>query len=162
MCRVDSNGKMKMMKTRTVIFLVVVSIVLTGLLLKAHSSQDIQSSHIDANVPDEKEFDSILKRDLAKYFSDSEKGKIEVNYELLRKGPTQTGVAYPKFYLWVRVNKDGKVSKEGAVRVAAIEKKEFQITDYLSKEEISETPMRVYQIFPQALCERIIEKAKGR
>ena len=161
MRRVECSEKVKLMKTRTVVFLVVISIVLTGLLTKAHTSQDIQSSHIAGNVPDEKEFDSILKRDLAKYFSDAAEAKIEVSYELLRKEPTQTGIAYPKFYLWVRLSKNGKVSQEGVVCVAAIDKKKFHLMHYLSSEEIKENPARVYKIFSQALCEGIIEKARG-
>ena len=146
------------MKTRTGIFLIVISIVLAGELHKV-DSQDIQTSQIEANVPDEKVFDSILKRDLEKFFSNMSRGKTEVSYELLRKAPTQAGVAYPKFYLWVTAKKDGKVIHEGAIRVAAIERKEFEITDYLSKEDIRRSSGTLKKIFPQVLCEKILAKA---
>lgn len=46
----------------------------------------ISQSHIDGNVPDEKEFDSLLVRDIKKYFHLSNDGIV--SYELLRNGPT--------------------------------------------------------------------------
>lgn len=148
------------MKINQLACVIIISTIFIGVPYKTVSSQDVQSSHIEGNVPDEKDFDSVLKRDLAKYFADLVKKKVEVSYELLRKQPTQSGIAYPKFYLWVKVSSDGKLIEEGAVRVAAIEKKEFQITDYLSKQQIKKKPAAVSGTFPQALCEKIIEQAK--
>jgi hypothetical protein len=149
-----------MIKTRTLILLLSISITLTVGLLSIKASQDIQASHIEGNVPDEKEFDAILKRDLEKYFSDPGKRKIQVSYELFRRTPTQTGVAYPKFYLWVTISINGKPVEEGAARVAAIDKKEFEVINYLKKEDIKRNSAAVHQTFPQALCEKILEKAR--
>ena len=83
----------------------------------------IEQSHIDANVPEDSEFNRLLERDLTTQFVSrlSAKGPVRVQSTLLREGPTQTGIAYPKFYLWVTVHDDGRVLFEGAVRVAAIE-----------------------------------------
>lgn len=57
----------------------------------------IADSHIQANVPSEKDFDNFLKRDLAAYFKDDLKKDVTVEYELLRNAPTQSGIAFPKF-----------------------------------------------------------------
>jgi hypothetical protein len=123
------------------------------------SSQDLREEVIKANVPNQKEFAPLLKRDLIKYFSNANDKAVDVSYELLRNEPSQIGVAYPKFYLWVIVSKNGKATEQGAVRVAAIEKKQFEVTDYLSKEDIQRSPLRVYKIFPRGLCDKILEKA---
>jgi hypothetical protein len=103
--------------------------------------QDIQRSHIDANVPDSGDFEKFLRRDLADYFSTARNKKgVPVEYELLRRGPTQSGVGYPKFYLWVRIAGGKNSQDRGAVRVAAIGKKRFEITDFVSEEAIRKKP----------------------
>ncbi len=63
----------------------------------------IEQSHIDGNVPAPKDFQSFLIRDLQKHFSSLLKKKVRVEYELLRDGPTQVGIAYPKYYAWVKI-----------------------------------------------------------
>ena len=121
--------------------------------------RDIQGSHIDANVPESADFEKFLRRDLVAYFSTARKKKgVSVDYEPLRRGPTQSGVSYPKFYLWVRVA-GGKTSKDrGAVRVEAIEKKRFEVTDFVSEETIRAAPNGIYEIFPAQVCVKIQEK----
>lgn len=116
--------------------------------------QEIHKSHIDANIPDKNQFDSLLKRDLEVYFSPVY-GQVTVNWEFLREGPTQTGVAYPKYYLWVKISKAEKLLDEGAVRMAAIEKTEFEIINYVSIAEIKNKSRDIYLIFPRPVCEKI-------
>lgn len=121
----------------------------------------ISSSHIDGNVPDKKEFDKILEHDLESYFKDIiDKDKVTVDYELLRNGPTQSGTSYPKFYLWVSVNSEGTKIEEGAIRIAAIDKVRFEVTNYLSKEKIKSDAEVINSIFPKSVCEKIKEKIK--
>ncbi|UTM21763.1 hypothetical protein [Dyadobacter chenhuakuii] len=116
--------------------------------------QDVQKSYLEANIPDQLQFDSLLKRDLEKYFSTKSK-QVVVKWEFLREGPTQSGVAYPKYYLWTKIYTDDKMLKEGAVRVAAIEKARFDITDFVSIKEINNHRKDIYMIFPGAVCEKI-------
>jgi phenylpyruvate tautomerase PptA (4-oxalocrotonate tautomerase family) len=129
------------------------------LILKNVSSllDSIRDSHVEANVPVEADFDAFLKRDLAEYFKDVGKS-VEVEYELLRRGPTQSGVAFPKFYVWVVVKSEGKVVEEGAARVAAIEKKEFEVVNYYTREQIERDTERIYKVFPAEVGDRIKEK----
>jgi hypothetical protein len=122
----------------------------------------ITSSHIEANVPNGKLFDEYLKRDLEKHFCPADVNPCQVKYELLRKGPTQSGIAYPKYYLWVQCVGSDKLLTEGAARVAAIEQVGFNITDFLTRKQILEDPEQVMRIFPAALNEIILEKARGR
>jgi len=122
---------------------------------------DIAKSHIDANVPKGKQFDEYLQRDLKSYFCEASTD-CKVEYELLREGPTQTGISYPKFYLWARCLKRKVVASEGAVRVAAIDQKRFDVTQFLSREEILVSPSQVGSIFPAALVDKIVQRAKGK
>jgi len=119
----------------------------------------IAESHIEGNVPKGNLFDEYLKRDLEQYFC-KEREKCAVEYELLRKGPTQTGIAYPKFYLWVKTVEGQIILSEGAIRVAAIDQKGFEITDFLSREEILNSPFKVGSVFPAALVDKIMSKAR--
>src|ERR1700733_3434766 len=81
------------------------------------TTANIARSHIDANVPSSEFFDSYMKRDLASFLC---KGVVpcRIEYQLLREGPTQTGIAYPKFYVWVKCFVEEHLQTEGAVRLA--------------------------------------------
>ena len=118
----------------------------------------VSLSHIQANVPSQGEFDEILLRDLQTYFQNLKGKQVRVEYEFLRRGPTQVGVAYPKFYLWVKVYEGTTLIDEGAVRIATIERTHIEVTHYLSKSEIRANPDQIYYIFPKAVCEKILER----
>jgi len=111
---------------------------------------ELQRSHIEGNVPSAQNFDSYLSRDLKSYFGAKNK-EIEVRYELLRNGPTQSGVSYPKYYLWVEVRLGTRVLKQGAARLAAIDKVRFEVFSFLSKAEIQAKPEEAAKLFPRML-----------
>jgi hypothetical protein len=123
---------------------------------------DIAESHIKANVPAQKDFDPFLKRDLTAFFRQSSTTPIRVEYQLLREGPTQTGIAYPKFYAWVKVFSGSRLSKEGAVRLAAIDKARFEVTQFVPKAEAASDPQALARVFPAALIPLILEKSGVR
>lgn len=118
----------------------------------------IAESHIEANVPNEKDFGAFLKRDLAAYFKETFSKDVLVECELLRNAPTQSGVAFPKFYAWVKVKEKDRLIEEGAVRLAAIEKKRFEITDYLKRAAIEADIDEVYNVFPKQVGDKIKER----
>jgi hypothetical protein len=120
---------------------------------------ELARSHIDGNVPAAADFDRILRRDLTTHFAAKGMADPKVEFEMLRQGPTQSGVSYPKYYLWVRVSGTGATSLSGAVRVAAMDKTEFGVTDFLSAEQIRSSPPAVGQTFPAALVSAIVAKA---
>jgi hypothetical protein len=120
--------------------------------------KQIQISHVDGNLPDAADFDRFLRRDLGGYFSRPDQKPPLVEFEFLRDGPTQSGVSYPKFYVWVRVNGGEAPDKRGAVRLAAVERKRFEITDFVAESEIRKDRDRIYSIFPAPVCEKILEK----
>ncbi len=120
-----------------------------------------QDSHIEANVPNSENFDTYLKRDLTSYFCLDRKD-CEISYEFLRTGPTQSGVSYPKYYLWVKCLKNCPSLDVGAVRVAAIERESFDVTNFLSRKEILESRSQVASIFPAPLVDKIIQKASEK
>jgi len=120
--------------------------------------QEIQRSHIEANVPGPAEFNRLLQRDLDSYFTKTRGKSSRIEYEMLREGPTQSGVAYPKFYVWVRVFEGAANVEQGAVRLAAVERREFQVTDFLSERTIRADSTVIYRVFPAPICERINSK----
>src|SRR5262249_39636124 len=81
-----------------------------------------------------------------------------IEFEMLREGPTQSGVSYPKFYVWVRIAGGRSIDDRGAVRVAAIDRERFDVTDFLSERAILTEPTRRYRIFPESVCVRIEQK----
>ncbi len=119
----------------------------------------VAESHIAANVPSTNDFRPFLIRDLTAYLKPTHGDKLTVDYELLRDGPTQSGVAYPKFYLWLRATNAEKTVIEGAVRVAAVDKKRFDVTDFVPRADIVSHADVLDRIFPQALIEKILRKA---
>ena len=138
------------MSTLGIYLAILLSLVGSGLSTWGQSLQDesIAESHVQANVPDQKNFDRFLKRDLEQYFRDTKKKIVTVEYELLRKGPIQSGIAYPKFYAWATIHYQGTVDDEGAVRLAAVEKKRFDVTHFVTKADIERSPMTLDRIFP--------------
>lgn len=118
----------------------------------------IQASHIEGNVPAAKKFDAFLNRDLRAYFKSRLKKTVSVKYEFLRNGATQSGVAFPKYYLWVTVTSDRKTVTQGAVRVAAIDKKRFEVTDFLSLAELRRDTGSIDSTFPIPVGAKIRER----
>jgi hypothetical protein len=124
--------------------------------------KDIQRSHIEAGVPSNKDFSRFLERDLLLYFRGELKDKLKVEYQLLRNGPTQSGVSYPKFYAWVRVYQShNHLPLTGAVRMNAVGKTHFEITTFITTEQICKYPSKVGQDFPAALCPAILNRAQA-
>ena len=121
---------------------------------------DVQRSHIEANTPSPAAFSKLLDRDLLAYSrSEISKSITSVESSLLRDGPTQSGVSYPKFYVWARfISKKGKLI-EGAVRVEAINRERFEVTDFVSAKDIRRIPDESLSMFPVALRKTIIGMA---
>ena len=92
--RRDSLCPMK----NTIALTALLSLVITTGCKGQSGSSGIAESHINANVPRSQDFDAYMKRDLASFLC---KGAHEcrVEYQMLREGPTQTGISYPKFYV---------------------------------------------------------------
>jgi hypothetical protein len=146
------------MKFNISIFLIVLAFVL--FLSTIASTQDIQKIHIDANLPETiDEFDQILSRDIKAYFTQKFGTDIIVRHELLRRTPTQSGIAYPKFYAWVRIEKNGSSVDAGALRIVAIDGKRIAVTDFFSQEKIKTEPKSIELVFPRSLCDNIRNRA---
>ena len=138
-------------------------LILVGLVvvtLTCACNDPIAQSHIDANVPPARQFHPLLKRDLEAFFrSAGQRPDIDVGYEVPREGPTQSGVAYPKYYVWVKAQAPQGLVEEGAVRLAAIDRTRFEVTHFLRKADIQADHGTVERIFPKALAEDIRTRA---
>jgi hypothetical protein len=132
-------------------------IAILSLAMTACVMDSIQQSYIEGNAPPPEEFHRVLQRDLDAYFATALSPSRHVQYEMLREGATQSGVSYPKFYVWA-IFPLIEGDRRGAVRLAAIDKERFEVTDFISDDEIKRHPDRIYETFPRPVCERI--KAK--
>jgi hypothetical protein len=147
-----------MNRRQTVIMVLLLILTLISIVAcDRGNGESVAESQIRGNVPELKDFDRFFKRDLEAYFENPGKA-VHVDYELLRATPTQVAVASPKFYAWVKVYEDGVLVEEGAVRVGAVEKKEFVVINYLTKEEIARDSERMHYLFPKPVVEKITEK----
>src|ERR1043166_5303751 len=133
------------MLSRLLIAFVIVSVAAVGF---GEQSEDI---------PDPASFRPILIRDLTKYFVSQYGKDSAVDYQLFRDGPTVTGIAYSKYYLWATVSEADKTRVEGAARVAAIQK-HFEVTDFIFREVINNRPELLERAFPKALISAIRAK----
>ena len=103
----------------------------------------------------------LLGCDLHTYFCKGVSApRCTVQFNLLRKAATQSGVAYPKYYLWANVLTDGETQLEGAARVAAIDMARFDVIDFMSASDIRSAPDKVRTIFPSMLVPAITERAE--
>jgi hypothetical protein len=151
------RGNLCQMKT-AIASTALLTLVLTSGCKAQNSGTSLADSHIEGNVPASQNFDTYMKRDLASFLCEGAQN-CRVEYGLLREGPTQTGIAYPKFYVWVVRFQQDKVLTQGAARVAAIDKQPFHVTDFLSREQILESPQQVGSIFPAPLVSKILQRA---
>ncbi len=114
----------------------------------------IEATHIEGSVPSSDDFDPALRGQLVRYFwAWPNEGKT-LEYELLRDGPTQSGIGAPKFYVWVRVRSQGSVEQEGAVRLAATNGG-FSVTHFVPRSAIVADPSRIRALFPEPVRDRI-------
>jgi hypothetical protein len=134
------------------------TLVLTSGCRAQDPGNSIADSHIEGNVPPSQNFDAYMKRDLASFLCEGSLN-CRVEYSLLREGPTQTGIAYPKFYVWVLCFQQDKVLMQGAARVEAIDKQLFHVTNFLSREQILASTQEVGSIFPAPLVSKILQLA---
>ncbi len=150
-------------KILRIILIAVITLFIIGVSIAGFAYfglRGIPESHIEGNVPDESVFNQYFLRDLTTYFKQKVGKEVSVRYELLRDGPSQSGLAYPKYYAWVTVVSlsDNSVIQLGAVYIAAINKEYFQVDDFISKKEIEENPDTLNQIFPLDVIVKIKQK----
>lgn len=107
------------------------------------------------SVPDMPIIEKSLNRDLEIYFKEKYKKEVRVQSEFLRKGATQSGIAFPKYYLWVKIYDGPQEIDRGAVRVANTDAYKFSVTDFVTRNEIMKDPNHIYSIFPAPVCEKI-------
>lgn len=118
--------------------------------------KQMQESHVDGHVPAKRDFINFLERDLHKHFAEEFGADCVVDYQFLRNGPTQSGVSLPKYYLWLAIRDRAKgKTTEGAARIAAVEKKGFEVLQFFSKPSIQANPDNTQRTFPRALVPMI-------
>ena len=134
--------------------------ILVAAVGPAAAQSSLQLSHIEAHVPEEKLFSQLLTCDLLAYFkANVDPAATTLEFRFLRDAPTQSGVSYPKFYAWVQVHAGTMRVAEGAVRLAAIDRTRFEITDFVSKAKAKQNRDLLQSSFPHALIPSILQLA---
>ena len=118
----------------------------------------VEQSHVTGNVPGQSAFNALLTRDLLAHLQSSDPQLTRVEFKLLRDAPTQSGVALPKYYAWVKAFAGTSLRQEGAVRVAAVDKTHFDVTHFFSKTQLQQGD-QAKQVFPAALMPDIMRLA---
>lgn len=131
------------------------------LLMDATTIQDIQKSHIDANLPPIEKHEMLIKDEIRRYLKLSKTEKLKIESELLRTQPTQSGISYPKFYRWVKVIKNKWPIIAGAIRYSLIEKKKAEISDFVDSHFILNDPSISLKVFPPEVHKRAVTKAQA-
>ncbi len=119
-----------------------------------------RSQEQNPDIPPAAAFEQTLRHDLETYFAKAESVPINVTYELLRKQATITGIAYPKFYVWVEVRSGQHLLRVGAARLAAISGS-FEVTNFLPADAINRDSTIAGTIFPSALVSEIAGRARN-
>ncbi|GAA4222558.1 hypothetical protein GCM10022253_31280 [Sphingomonas endophytica] len=120
---------------------------------------EVRASHVAANAPLDAEFGKLLERDVRAYLAAQGLPSRVVEIDLLRKGATQSGVSLPKYYLWVRASDGARQRVEGAMRVAAMERRSFEITHFTPAAAIRADPALLAAIYPALLIPAIRQHA---
>ena len=120
----------------------------------------LQKSHIDGNVPAASDFDRFLRHDVSAYLVRSGSKPSALAIDLLRDGATQSGVSYPKYYLWIHATTSQGVVVEGAMRVAAVERTHFDILEFVTKAAIRDGTAELAGTFPAQLIPSIEARAR--
>ena len=99
--------------------------------------------------------DSAMRRDLSAYFAKRDNSPVQLSFAYLRQGPTITGVAYPRYYLWVTArDSDGRLLSDGAARVAEIDSI-VEVTHFLPRAYIVQQPGSLDSVFPAPVVAEI-------
>jgi hypothetical protein len=122
----------------------------------------LQADHIAANVPADADFMGLLRRDVASYLRANGMERPTLTLELLRRGPTQSGVSYPKYYIWIRGAGPNSSTIEGAMRVEAVERLRFVVTDFALANAIHAHTADLSSTFPAMLIPSIERRAQAR
>lgn len=103
-------------------------------------------------------FEARLQRGLNAHFGPA--GRIE--FSLLRDAPTKSGIAWPKYYAWVRILGDDiqQPPREGAARLADMDGETVEVTHFVTAQQIrADGSAAIDSIFPAALVPRILALA---
>lgn len=120
---------------------------------------ELQASHNADNMPPDASFMTILRRDILAYLAANRLPSKSVDIELLRKGATQSGVSYPKYYVWIHATDEAQHQVAGAMRVAAVDRAQFDVTDFTPAASIRSDPASLASIYPALLIPSIRQHA---
>lgn len=107
-------------------------------------------------VNSEVNLDEVRENFSRKYLNS---GNYLITCNFLRYEPTVTGVAWPKYYLWISVFDPDtyELVFDGAIRIALLgyENLEIDITDFIQLDGNKKNIEEFYKVFPTEVCERI-------
>jgi hypothetical protein len=100
-----------------------------------------------------------MQRDLQRYFTQRDGMGSQVRYTYLRSGATVTGIAYPKYYVWIASRRGDSLLSEGAARVALIDSA-AEVTHFFPFAAMLRNPRALDSVFPPPVAESIRARLK--
>jgi hypothetical protein len=94
-----------------------------------------------------------LKKALEQRFQHRLDQSTVLEFELLRGTGTTTGISFPKYYVWIKLNSQGQDVEQGIVRLAEVDTAQYEVTDYFSSADIKRAQHKVYETFPRDIAD---------
>lgn len=146
---------------RSTLLVLTVSLLAPLAVLQAQPSAP--QSRLASNIPPRDSFDLFLQRDINSYFQvPGRPSSLAVKWELLKDASAQIGVGSPTYFMWVAVSHESTLLYEGAMRLAAIDGKEFTVLDFIPVQDIRSSPELLRGHFPAPLIANILARAGPR
>lgn len=127
-----------------------------------HTSLQAFSSPAVEGFSSESASEYLVEESLRLYFFNDAQASADLDWEFLRQGATRVGVTYPKYYLWVKVSREGRVLSQGAACLAVMGQGQLMVTDYFNLSEIQKSSPRMQAVFPKSVLHGIKQHATNR
>jgi hypothetical protein len=85
-----------------------------------------------------------------------------VTIDMLRDRGTVTGVASPKYYVWIAATDRQGRPLEGVMRIAHVEGEHYEVLQFFTAAELRAEPDLAASYFPKVLLSAIAQRAKSR
>jgi len=117
-----------------------------------------QNESVHEGIPDEKTFEPLLIRVLSSYFEDDRFKNLQFRYMLLADHPFQSGIAFPKYYLWIEKYDGSRFIGQGVMEIAAIDQTRLGVIEFTSKKDLETDREWIKQHYPPEVCQSIFQQ----
>jgi hypothetical protein len=121
-----------------------------------------QNENVLEGVPDNKTFGPLLIHVLTSCFEDDRFKDLQFKYTFLADHPFQSGIAFPKYYLWVEKYDGSHPIGRGVIEVAAIDQTRLGVVEFVSKKDLATDLEWIKRHYPPEVCKSILQKIEAK